>query len=114
MCGIVGYVGRDDACPFLIDGLRRLEYRGYDSSGVAIHGGTTFAVTRSVGRIDSLVGRLGSDPASGNFFLAENSRAIDASLDALAERGYFLEVLNSVGLDALGISSPDTDALTAS
>ncbi len=65
MCGIVGYVGSDDACSFLIDGLRRLEYRGYDSSGVAIHGGTTFSVTRSVGRIDSLVGQLGADPAKG-------------------------------------------------
>ena len=65
MCGIVGYVGSDDACSFLIDGLRRLEYRGYDSSGVAIHGGNSFAITRSVGRIDSLVGRLGDTPASG-------------------------------------------------
>ncbi|TWU58935.1 Glutamine--fructose-6-phosphate aminotransferase [isomerizing] [Rubripirellula tenax] len=60
MCGIVGYVGSDEACPFLIDGLRRLEYRGYDSSGVAIHGGESFVITRSVGRIDSLVDRIGS------------------------------------------------------
>ena len=65
MCGIVGYVGVENACPFLIDGLRRLEYRGYDSSGVAVHGGNTFAVTRSVGRIDSLVSSLGDDPAQG-------------------------------------------------
>lgn len=65
MCGIVGYVGSDDACSFLIDGLRRLEYRGYDSSGVAIHGGSNFSIIRSVGRIDSLVGRLGDAPASG-------------------------------------------------
>ncbi len=65
MCGIVGYVGSDDACSFLIDGLRRLEYRGYDSSGIAVHGGTSFSVTRSVGRIDSLVGRLGETPVAG-------------------------------------------------
>ena len=65
MCGIVGYVGSDDAGSFLIDGLRRLEYRGYDSSGIAIHGGASFSVTRSVGRIDSLVGLLGIEPAKG-------------------------------------------------
>lgn len=65
MCGIVGYVGGDDACSFLIDGLRRLEYRGYDSSGVAIHGGTSFSVTRSVGRINSLVTQMGDAPAKG-------------------------------------------------
>jgi len=65
MCGIVGYVGADHACPFLIDGLRRLEYRGYDSSGVALHGGSDFAITRSVGRIDSLVGSLGDDISEG-------------------------------------------------
>jgi len=35
MCGIVGYIGKEDAAPILLDGLRRLEYRGYDSAGVA-------------------------------------------------------------------------------
>ncbi len=66
MCGIVGYVGADEACAFLIDGLRRLEYRGYDSSGVAIHDGASFSLTRSVGRIDSLVERIGTQPAAGS------------------------------------------------
>ncbi|TWU56031.1 glutamine--fructose-6-phosphate transaminase (isomerizing) [Rubripirellula reticaptiva] len=65
MCGIVGYVGGDDACQFLIDGLRRLEYRGYDSSGIAIQGDNDFAITRSVGRIDSLVGRIGDELPTG-------------------------------------------------
>jgi glucosamine--fructose-6-phosphate aminotransferase (isomerizing) len=65
MCGIVGYVGVDNACPFLIDGLRRLEYRGYDSSGVAVHGGKAFDVIRSVGRIDSLVNSIGDTPKVG-------------------------------------------------
>jgi glucosamine--fructose-6-phosphate aminotransferase (isomerizing) len=66
MCGIVGYVGSEDACSFLIDGLRRLEYRGYDSSGVAIQSNGSFQVTRSVGRIDSLVGRMGESPVKGS------------------------------------------------
>lgn len=37
MCGIVGYIGRHQAAPFLIDGLSKLEYRGYDSSGIAVY-----------------------------------------------------------------------------
>lgn len=65
MCGIVGYVGSSTARSFLIAGLRRLEYRGYDSSGVAIGDGKKFHITRAVGRIDSLVQLLGSDPADG-------------------------------------------------
>jgi glucosamine--fructose-6-phosphate aminotransferase (isomerizing) len=65
MCGIVGYVGSEAASSFLIDGLRRLEYRGYDSSGIAVHDGSSFSVTRAVGRIDSLVQRIGSEPAEG-------------------------------------------------
>ncbi len=65
MCGIVGYVGADDAGPYLLEGLRRLEYRGYDSAGIAIHGGDHFHVTRSVGRIDTLADRLGKEPKPG-------------------------------------------------
>ena len=65
MCGIVGYVGSENAGDFLLTGLRRLEYRGYDSAGVAIHGEGVFHVTRSVGRIDALAGRLGNDPIDG-------------------------------------------------
>ena len=65
MCGIVGYVGSADAGAFLISGLRRLEYRGYDSAGVAIHGGSDLAITRSVGRIDALATALGDTPPTG-------------------------------------------------
>ena len=65
MCGIVGYVGGTDATPFLIDGLRRLEYRGYDSAGVAVHGEDGFAITRTPGRIESLARRVADNPAAG-------------------------------------------------
>jgi glutamine---fructose-6-phosphate transaminase (isomerizing) len=65
MCGIVGYVGNEVACSFLIDGLRRLEYRGYDSAGIAIHGGSKFVITRAVGRIDTLAERVGKTPVDG-------------------------------------------------
>ena len=58
MCEIVGYVGSGNACSFLVECLRSLEYRGYDSSGLAIHNGESLGVTRSVERIESLVGLL--------------------------------------------------------
>jgi len=62
MCGIVGYIGKNNVLPVLIDGLRRLEYRGYDSSGIAIMiGGEVFAV-KSVGKISELEKKLGETP----------------------------------------------------
>ena len=46
MCGIVGYVGDKEASEFLIDGLRRLEYRGYDSAGIAVFDGEKINITK--------------------------------------------------------------------
>ncbi|HLA85521.1 MAG TPA: glutamine--fructose-6-phosphate transaminase (isomerizing) [Thermoguttaceae bacterium] len=66
MCGIVGYVGRDEAVGFLIAGLRRLEYRGYDSAGVAtIPPSGHLALLRSVGRIEGLEQQLAEQPMPG-------------------------------------------------
>ena len=60
MCGIVGYLGKNNALPVLIDGLRRLEYRGYDSSGIALMtGGEAVFTVKSVGRIKDLEDKLG-------------------------------------------------------
>jgi glucosamine--fructose-6-phosphate aminotransferase (isomerizing) len=66
MCGIVGYIGPDQAIDFLIEGLRRLEYRGYDSSGVATIDQGEFCITKTAGRIDDLAAKLESHPARGN------------------------------------------------
>ena len=55
MCGIVGYVGPQSATPILLDGLRKLEYRGYDSAGLAVHDGTKIQVLRAVGKLSNLV-----------------------------------------------------------
>ena len=54
MCGIVGYVGKEQAAPILLDGLRRLEYRGYDSTGIAVCGAGTLRVEKSRGRLQVL------------------------------------------------------------
>jgi len=68
MCGIVGYVGRAEAAPILLDGLRRLEYRGYDSAGVAIVNGHHDIETRKcAGRIASLAKLIAEKPLAGLF-----------------------------------------------
>ncbi len=54
MCGIVGYVGPDRAAPLLLEGLRKLEYRGYDSAGLAVHDGQRLVLVRAVGKLDNL------------------------------------------------------------
>ena len=66
MCGIVGYIGAGSATSFLLEGLRRLEYRGYDSAGIGtITAEGDFAITKTPGRIDMLAHALGRTPADG-------------------------------------------------
>ena len=67
MCGIIGYVGPRDATPILIGGLKRLEYRGYDSAGVAtLVGGKQLEIRRAVGKLDNLRKLLEGAPLSGH------------------------------------------------
>lgn len=54
MCGIVGYIGKEEAAPILLDGLSRLEYRGYDSAGIAVFDGETINVAKTKGRLKVL------------------------------------------------------------
>jgi glutamine---fructose-6-phosphate transaminase (isomerizing) len=66
MCGIVGYVGPREATEVVVGGLGRLEYRGYDSAGIAIDDGETIQLRRSVGKLSNLVAQLREHPASGS------------------------------------------------
>jgi len=65
MCGIFGYIGRSEATPILIDGLRRLEYRGYDSAGVATLANGEMELRKCAGRIASLTQMVQKDPPHG-------------------------------------------------
>ncbi len=55
MCGIVGYIGKNQAASIILDGLEKLEYRGYDSAGIAVYDGTQIQIRKSVGRLKTLV-----------------------------------------------------------
>jgi len=70
MCGIVGYVGGRIATPMLIDGLKRLEYRGYDSSGIAIMNGNGVETFRAAGKIAKLEAVIERDPPRGTMGIA--------------------------------------------
>ena len=70
MCGIVGYVGTKQCAPILVDGLRRLEYRGYDSAGLALHTGATgdrgsIEIVRALGKLVNLEAALKKNPLTG-------------------------------------------------
>src|SRR5512147_1786563 len=65
MCGIVGYIGPQDATPIILNGLKRLEYRGYDSAGLAIVNGDQLEVRKDAGKLSQLVDLISKSPLSG-------------------------------------------------
>src|SRR3984885_12065548 len=67
MCGIVGYVGNKQVVPVIIDGLRRLEYRGYDSAGIAVVEDGNIAVRRAPGKLRNLEEAIRLDPLDGTY-----------------------------------------------
>jgi glucosamine--fructose-6-phosphate aminotransferase (isomerizing) len=66
MCGIIGYVGKENAVPIIVDGLKKLEYRGYDSAGIAIYGKGGFDVVKQKGRLAALEERLKQNQLAGS------------------------------------------------
>ena len=65
MCGIVGYVGPRDATTIILEGLQRLEYRGYDSAGLAVVQNGSIALRRDAGKLTNLMRTVAEDPISG-------------------------------------------------
>jgi glutamine---fructose-6-phosphate transaminase (isomerizing) len=70
MCGIVGYIGKNEALPVLLDGLRRLEYRGYDSSGIAVLADKKIQAIKALGKICELEKKLEKNNLIGNLGIA--------------------------------------------
>lgn len=67
MCGIVGYIGEENSAPFLLRGLKKLEYRGYDSAGIAVNNGKNIDIVKSPGRLENLNKKLnGGELLKGN------------------------------------------------
>ena len=92
MCGIVGYVGKQKAAPFILEGLKRLEYRGYDSTGVAIHQGGAFTVVKKIGRVANLEREVAKAPLNGTYGIghtrwATHGGVTDANAHALIHNG---------------------------
>src|SRR5215210_5295311 len=67
MCGIIGYIGSKPVVPVLLDGLRRMEYRGYDSAGVALVGAEGITLRRSAGKLSNLETTIENEPIDGDY-----------------------------------------------
>ena len=91
MCGIVGYIGNNQAAPFLLDGMSKLEYRGYDSAGIAVYENGKIRVDKCVGRLDALRQKLSGNMPSGT----SASRCATTSLSVSDRNSWPLAISSS-------------------
>ncbi len=102
MCGIVGYIGPKKASPFLIEGLKKLEYRGYDSAGIAVFDGSKIHIEKSVGRLSVLEKKVEQHPLTGQIGIghtrwATHGRPSDANSHPHTDcTGKFVVVHNGI------------------
>ena len=102
MCGIIGYLGSGIAQAPLIDGLRRLEYRGYDSAGVAFHEGSEFSMARETGRVKNLAESVQKQSSNASLGIAHTRWATHGAVTVsnthphVSHDGKFVMVHNGV------------------
>lgn len=106
MCGIVGYIGGQQAAPLLLEGLTRLEYRGYDSAGVAVLGGSGIKVAKQAGRVRDLAGglpkRFGGKIGIGHTRWATHGPATDENAHPHADAAGRVAVVHNGIIDNAG------------
>ena len=83
MCGIMGYIGKENALPFIVDGLRRESYRGYDSSGVVVFDGGKTHYVKAVGKLEKLEEKLAGMQITGTVGLGHNRWATHGEVTEL-------------------------------
>ncbi len=81
MCGIVGYIGNGEAAPIILDSLKRLEYRGYDSAGIATLNNSKINLTRTVGKLSNLFNELNKNPITGKVGIGHTRWATHGSVN---------------------------------
>ena len=95
MCGIVGYLGEEQACPILIKGLHRLEYRGYDSSGVAlINAKGELIVYKAKGKVSALEDSIKDKDTTGTIGIAHTRWATHGEPNAINAHPHYSESKN--------------------
>ena len=109
MCGIVGYIGNHEAALFLLDGMSKLEYRGYDSAGIAVYENNSIRVEKCVGRLDALRQKLAGNMPVGNVGIghtrwATHGRPSDRNAHPhMDSSGKFVVVHNGIIENYLGL-----------